>query len=74
MGLYGVNCSEMCGNCCDVKKCLFLNGWCLNECKVIYVGLICKICKYLLILNDIKIWLLVKIFRVLYFLYNLIDI
>lgn len=56
MGLYGVNCSEMCGNCCDIKKCLFLNGWCLNECKVIYVGLICKICKYLLILNDIKIW------------------
>lgn len=41
-GLYGVDCSESCGNCLDLTQCSSINGNCLTGCVAGYNGDLCK--------------------------------
>ncbi|XP_065928198.1 multiple epidermal growth factor-like domains protein 10 [Magallana gigas] len=46
-GSYGLGCSESCGQCLDVDKCLNTNGTCLTGCSAGYRGHTCdKPCQY----------------------------
>lgn len=41
-GWYGRECSESCGQCRDVDKCLNTNGTCLTGCSAGYRGHRCR--------------------------------
>ena len=38
---YGLNCSENCGNCRDLRQCHYINGSCLNGCSPGFQGKKC---------------------------------
>lgn len=41
-GLYGVDCSENCGNCLNESQCSNINGTCFTGCNAGYEGDLCK--------------------------------
>lgn len=41
-GSYGIECTETCGHCHDVKQCSNVNGYCLTGCDDGYEGDFCK--------------------------------
>lgn len=47
IGSYGVDCSETCGHCLDVRQCSNSNGRCRNGCDAGYQGAVCKIREYM---------------------------
>lgn len=47
IGSYGVDCSETCGHCLDVRQCSNSNGICLKGCDAGYQGAICKTREYM---------------------------
>lgn len=46
IGLYGVNCNGICGYCCNLYECFYIDGLCMNGCEVGYSGLMCKLGMY----------------------------
>lgn len=42
IGLYGIACNEICGNCRDVGQCHHITGACVSGCVAGYEGDICK--------------------------------
>lgn len=35
-GLYGVDCKEVCGYCCEINYCFYIDGKCLIGCNGSY--------------------------------------
>lgn len=40
-GMYGSNCSVICGNCFESQQCHHINGTCMNGCSRGYQGVHC---------------------------------
>lgn len=66
IGLYGDKCREICGNCNDVIKCLYINGICLVGCDVGYYGYLCKECEWLIYFIKIC-FILIDSYKLLFF-------
>lgn len=45
-GLYGLNCSEKCGHCRDIKQCSHLDGMCTTGCDAGFQGTLCETRRY----------------------------